>query len=107
MGLLLLEKVVLINGEFDLNRENATIVSYPNDLMDGVYVDLDTEYFFISAHTTGYAELLERMDDEGIGYCGFEGELYQGEEPHCYIITALSKLVVATAEQACQEAVDE
>lgn len=98
---------MLINGEFDLNRENATIVSYPNDLLDGVYVDLDTEYFFISAHTPGYDELLARMDDENVGYCGFEGELCQGDEPHCFIITALSKLIVATAEQACQESVDE
>lgn len=36
--------MLINNGELELTPENTYIVSYPNDIMDGVLIDLDDYY---------------------------------------------------------------
>lgn len=88
---------MLINDGLELTPNNSLILSYPNDILDGVYVDLDDNYCFISAHTPGYADLLNGLDDECVGYVNFEN-VDNNEEPHCYVIKALGQLMLADLE---------
>lgn len=89
--------MLINNGEIELTPENTYIVSYPNDIMDGVLIDLDDNYAFISAHTTGYAELLDELDREGVGYFSIE-EFDENEPPHSWLLQSLGKIIVKEAE---------
>jgi hypothetical protein len=94
--------MLINNGELDINPSNALILSYPNDILDGVYVDFGDNYSFISAHTPGYAELLNALDDECVGYVNYE-DPEASEEPHCYVIKAVGQLMVKSLEDMLSE----
>lgn len=89
--------MLINNGELDINPSNAKVFSYPNDILDGVYIDFGDNYSFISAHTEGYDGLLDALDDEGI-----ESEVFDNpqsnDEPHCYVIKAVGQLMIRSLE---------
>lgn len=89
--------MLINNGELELTPDNTYIVSYPNDLMDGILIDIDDQYAFISAHTEGYGEVLDQLDQEGVGYFSVE-EFDPSEPPHSWLLQSLSKLIVQNAE---------
>ena len=90
--------MLINNGEYDLNPGNTTIVSFNNDILDGIYMDAPENYAFISAHTAGYLALLNCLDDEGIKSVDIP-EIDEDVEPTCYIIMAVSKLMVEDLEE--------
>jgi hypothetical protein len=94
--------MLINNGDYDLTPDNTSIFSYPNDILDGVYLDGDETYAFISAHMDGYPDLLDALDREGVGYVNFE-TVDDGEEPHCYVIEALGRLMVADLENMLED----
>jgi len=87
------------NGEFHAGPENAMILVYPNDMMDGFFVDLEDNYCFISAMSEGFAHLKEVAIAEGIpiGHVGEDADL--DEYPHQYVINSLGHFVVQAAEE--------
>lgn len=94
--------MIINNGELELTPNNSYIVSYPNDILDGVYIDNDDNYAFISAHMEGYPELLDALDDECVGSVTFE-RIQPSEEPTCYIIEAIGKLMVKELEDMLED----
>lgn len=94
--------MLINNGELELTPENTYIVSYPNDIMDGVLIDLDDNYAFISAHTPGYDSFLDQLDDEGIGYFAIE-EFDPEEYPHKWVLQSIARLIVKVAEDCLDE----
>jgi hypothetical protein len=42
------------------------LLAYPNDMMDGLFIDLDDNYCFIQADTSGFDQLKEVVLAEGI-----------------------------------------
>lgn len=90
------------NGELELTPDNTYIVSYPNDLMDGVLCDFEDNYAFISAHTPGYDQLLDQLDKEGVGWFSIE-DFDPSEPPHSWVLQSLGRLIV----HDCEELLDE
>lgn len=87
------------DGEsLELTPDNTYIISYDNDMMDGVMIDIDDNYAFISAHTPGYDSLLDELDEAGVGYYGVDGEVDWTEAPHSWVLQSVGRLVVRTAE---------
>ena len=91
--------MLINNGEIDCTPDNTYILSYPNDLLDGVIIDLDDNYAFISAHTPGYKDLLDELDTEGVGWFSIDEGVDMEEQPHCWVLKSISKLIVAEAEK--------
>lgn len=91
------------NGEIDCTPDNTYIVSYPNDLLDGVLIDLDDNYAFISAHTPGYSELLDELDTEGIESFQMDEDTDMSVQPHCWVMKSVGRLIVAEAEAALEQ----
>lgn len=91
--------MLINNGEIELTPDNTYIVSYPNDIMDGVLIDLDDNYAFISAHTPGYDSLLDQLDEEGVGWYSVE-EFDEDEYPHKWVLQSIGRLIVKAAEDS-------
>lgn len=98
--------MLINNGDYELTPDNTAIVSYPNDLLDGIYMDSPESYAFISAHTAGYLAVLNCLDTEGIGSVDIP-EVNQNEEPTCYVIEAITKLMIEDLEEMLIEVSDE
>jgi len=94
---------MLVNGELEANKDNTWILCYPNDLMDGVIMDFDDNYAFISAHTPGYAELLDELDSEGVETVCIEDGTDLTQPPHSWVITSIVKAVQNTAEELLEK----
>lgn len=90
--------MLINNGEIELTPDNTYIVSYPNDILDGILIDLDANFAFISAHTPGYAELLDELDSEGIESFQMDEDADMSVQPHCWVMKSIGKLIVAEAE---------
>lgn len=82
----------------ELNQENCYVVSYDNDMLDGVLIDLDDNFAFISAHTSGYDGVLEELDELGVGYYAVEGEPDFEQAPHSWVLKSVANLIVKDAE---------
>jgi len=93
-------KIDMGHGEFDAVPENSIVLSYPNELLDGMYVDLDDRYAFLSAQTEGFDQIKEQALSEGIPFAdvaeGFDENVY----PHLLVIKAVGNFVVEAAEQS-------
>lgn len=84
-------------GSFEANPDNANILIYPNDLMDGLFVDLDKEYCFVPKFLPGYVEV--ETIALGIGIQQIEVVHYDlTEAPHCWVVNALARCTVAGFE---------
>lgn len=87
------------NGQLELTPENSYIVMYPNDIMDGVLIDLDENYAFISAHSEGYKALADQLEYEGVEvYDLTQEELDLDQAPHSWVLASLARLIIHEAE---------
>lgn len=87
--------------EYDLPPENWAILHYPNDMMDGLFVDMDDDYCFVSAHQPGAAEFIETAREGGAEdyQLGEDAQIDFTEPPHCWVVASLARLVVRSAEE--------
>lgn len=87
-------------GEFYAGPENSMLLVYPNDMMDGLFVDLDENYCFIQADTDGFDQLKEQCLSEGIpiGEVGDDADL--DKHPHNLVIESLGRFVLDAAEES-------
>jgi hypothetical protein len=86
-------------GDIIAGPENAMLLAYPNDMMDGLFIDLDDQYCFIQADTDGFDQLKEVVLAEGIpiGEVGEDADF--NEYPHCHVVESLGHFVVQAAEE--------
>lgn len=85
----------------EINQENACILSYPNDLLDGIFVDVDENtYAFISAHSPGYQALTEQLQEVGVQWFDLSDreDVHYTEQPHSWVVESVGRMVVASAE---------
>lgn len=72
------------------------IVDYPNDIMNGLLIDLPDQYGFISEHATGGLDLIAEAMEEGAPYYDLsECEVDLTVPPHSWIVNSLSKIVLS------------
>ena len=91
-----------VNGrdgfEYNANATNSLIFCYENEMMNGLYIDMDDDYAFISADEEFYPELALTAVSEGIRVIDVE-QFDEVDAPHCWILNALGRLVVCGAEE--------
>lgn len=88
-------------GDFDISPENTYILKYPNDLMDGIFIDLDDAYAFISRWTKDYKKAKKVV--KGLGIQTFDmtevAEINLTDPPHLWVVSSLGRIIVEGAEQ--------
>lgn len=93
------------NGQIETNPDNTFILRYPNDMLDGVIIDLDENYAFIpkSVDSDQYFGLEAQLCEEGIDVVVIT-DADMTEAPHCWVMQSMVKAVIQGAEVICKEA---
>lgn len=87
-------------GSVPIRPDNAIILTYPNDMMNGMFVDMDEQYCFIQADSDAYEDILEKAREEGIPEAEVGDQADLTEYPHCYVIQSLARFVMDAAEES-------
>lgn len=94
------------NGEeHEIDDEHVAVLYYPNDLMNGMFIDMGDNYAFISAWQPEADEFIS----EAIALGAPEYELSEDssidltEPPHCWVMQSLIRLVTRSAEELLDE----
>jgi len=83
-------------------------IDYPNDLMNGIYVDFTDDYIFLSDVCVDHREYIEYMEDEVMEHFDLtQMDIDLDKAPHSWIIKSLTNVVIKSAEILCMEACDE
>jgi hypothetical protein len=95
-------KVNAFDGsQYEANPTNSIVLCYENDMMNGLYIDMDDDYAFVSADEEFYPELALTAVHEGILVVDVES--FDAEDaPHCWVINALVRATIQTAEDICE-----
>jgi len=88
------------NGQIETNPDNTFILRYPNDMLDGVIIDLDENYAFIPKvdDPEGYEQLEADLAAEGIETVIMEPDVDMTQPPHCWVIQSMARSVIKSAE---------
>lgn len=91
--------MIINNGDekYHAHEGNSYFASYDNDLMDGFFIDLEENYLFISKHTPHYRLVEQPARDEGM-LSIHDSDIDLTEKPHLWIVSALGRTIVASAE---------
>lgn len=98
--------IIGFNGEHhDVPDENVALLMYPNDMMNGLFIDLDANYSFVSAWQTGSDEFIAEAISLGAEQyeLGEDTEIDLTTPPHCWVVQSLSRLVIKSAEELLYE----
>jgi hypothetical protein len=88
-----------VNGNsFDMNKENTFVMEFENDLLDGIYIDMDEEYVFVSKHTEVYEMLVPCCLKEDV-FLIQSGEVDLDEPPYLWVVSALGRTIAEAAEK--------
>lgn len=99
---------ILINNEpveceaysFGFGDEN-------HDLMDGILLDWDSHFIYLSDHVEDAREMQALLPDD-MQHFDLTGSDPDFEQvPHKWVLRSVERMIVKTAEQACREAVGE
>lgn len=88
------------SGEIVATADNAYFLSYENDLLDGLFVDLDKQYLFLSKHVPEFPGIEAVARAEGIGDVKYSGDIRLDESPHHHVVRTLGNYVLFTAERS-------
>lgn len=93
--------IIGFNGEqHDVDEDHIAVLRYPNDMMDGLFIDLDENYAFVSAHQPGADEFISEALGMGVEeYELGDVEIDFTQPPHCWVLQSLVRLVVKSAEE--------
>lgn len=87
------------NGE--LMDFEAYSVSYGNDILDGVLLDMPENYIFLSDHSEEAREMQAQLSEE-IEHFDLTGcEVDFEQPPHSWVIKSVGRMIVRTAEMLC------
>lgn len=91
--------MIFSNGEQEHEILGVYSVSYPGELADGVLIDMEGCYAFLSDHIEGHREAMEDICDEDTQHYDLtECEIDWDVAPHLWVMKSLGKIVVASAE---------
>jgi len=84
----------------------AYSMSYGNDLLDGVLLDMPETYIWLSDHIEEARDIIDQLPDN-IEHFDMTGcEIDWEEVPHCWVFSSIERAIVKTAEIVCIEAVE-
>ena len=84
----------------------AYSLSYGNDLLDGVILDLPDHYIYLSDHVEEARDMMAQLPDD-IQHFDLNGYDVDWEQvPHCYVLQSVGRMIVRSAEEACSEAAE-
>ncbi len=89
--------------DYDVTQDNAAVLTYPNDMMNGIYIDLDDSYMFISSFSADYEALAEDAVASGVYEIEVNDDFDPEETPHCYVINSLARFTVQAANDMLGE----
>lgn len=88
--------------KMNINGENHEVechaVAYPNDILDGVFLDLGEDYGFLSDHVESHRALQEVIPEMGY-YDMSELNIDYDKAPHCWAVASVGRLIVQTCEE--------
>lgn len=97
-------KLQISTGEIDTRECDTFFVNYMgNDLMNGIYVDMEERYIFISAHQPQFEQMAPTLSLEGTPVVNYTGEVDYESEPHNYILASMGRIIVNGMEEALYE----
>lgn len=73
-------------------------LGYPNDILDGVFLNGEGNYLFLSDHVEGHRGVQDKLGEMDY-YDMSEQDIDYEELPHQWVVNSVAKLVVLTAEQ--------
>ena len=89
--------IIKINGE--PNECEAYSVAYPNDILDGVILDMPEMYIFLSDHVDSHRDLQGAIDDDDIEYFDMsDSDIDYSQKPHSWVVQSVGRLIVMEAE---------
>lgn len=93
-----------VNGkEHPVNDKNTVILYYPNDMLNGMYTNLCTDYMFIPESHDAFADVRAAAVEEGIQEVEIPANYNPENSPHKWVIQAVGKLVIEEAERIVYE----
>ena len=88
-----------VNGnEHEVNNKNTVILYYPNDILNGMYVNLCTNYMFVPESHDAFPDVRAAVMDEGVTEVDIPAGFNPEVSPHKWVIEAVGRLVVEEAE---------
>lgn len=99
--------LIELDGEMkNVPASDMAVLQYPNDLLNGLYVDIDDSYLFFSAYVPEHLELIERVihEEEVEVFDLSNQDIIYGDPPHRWCMAGLSRILIREAEKLCEEA---
>lgn len=75
----------------------AHSVAYSNDILNGVLLDMESNYAFLSDHIEAHRDAIEQIPEMAF-YDLSELDINLSEAPHCWIVQSVGKLIIRCAE---------
>lgn len=89
------------------NKTNTFLFNYANDMMSGIFVDVDDEnYFFIHNGSASYEDAARCAINEGIHQITMPENVDLTEYPHNCVVGSLARFTVQAAEDIAREAAE-
>jgi len=98
--------IIGFNGEHhEVDDEHIAVLLYPNDMMNGLFIDLDDNYAFVSAWQPEADEFIAEAIGQGVEQyeLGEDADIDLTAPPHCWVVASLARLVVKSAEELLVE----
>lgn len=99
------------NEEYEIEPDGLHIVAYPNDIMNGMLIDMDEQYGFVSDHDTERACMIRTASDEGATLYDLsdldDDEIDLTNPPHTWVVNGLAKIIIEYAEDLCRDSIDD
>jgi hypothetical protein len=92
---------------YEADVENCAVLHYDNDILDGLYIDLDETYAFVTLHEESHVYPILQAGEMGVVDYFQEGEIDYTQPPHCYVVASVGRIIAASAEMICEEACGE
>lgn len=90
-----------VNGiAYQVDNDSAVVMRYPNDMLDGLYVDIDEHrMLFVPKYYQDGDRVVASAVDMGIPEVLVPEGVDLDDEPHCYVVSSLAQIVIQSAEE--------
>lgn len=96
--------MIFSNGESEDTVKGLYSVSYPSELADGIFIDMESSYAFLSDHIEHHRDCMEEIENQTFEHFDMtDCEIDWNEQPHAWILRSLEKIVVSSCEEMLEE----
>lgn len=98
-------RVTYHGKEIEATKTNALFLNYPNDMMSGLFVDVDEEnYLYIHGDSPTFDQMAVTAINEGIHQITMPENVDLTAYPHNCVVGSLARFTVQAAEEIAREA---